>query len=202
MKLFLIRHGESIANVERKFAGQTDSPLTPLGVEQAVAARIILKDIPFDKVYSSDLSRARDTQKNALPGWEAELTPLLREYDVGTWSGRLVSDAIEVAKKGMINYADYGGESWEMVAQRTAEFFKMLEEDPHEYVAAFTHGGFVMNAVQHVLGVQLDRGKFSADNCAVQVFEYRNGTWSVLAWNYMRPVVTPTASIEKLGVLA
>lgn len=202
MKLFLIRHGESTANVERRFAGQTDSPLTPLGIEQAVAIRDVLGDIPFEKVYSSDLSRAHDTQKNALPGMEAQLTPLLREYDVGTWSGKLVADAMQAVKGGRINYADYGGEDFEMVAKRVADFFAMLEADPHEYVAAFSHGGFVMNAVQYVLGVSLERGKFSADNCAIQVFEYKNGTWSVLSWNYMRPVLDPTESIEKMGVLA
>ena len=202
MKLFLIRHGESTANAERCFAGQTDAPLTPLGIKQALAIRDVLRDIPFDKVYSSDLSRARDTQKYALPGTEAQLTPLLREYDVGTWTGKLIAEARQTETNGKINYADYGGESFEMVAKRVAEFFALLEANPHEYVAAFSHRGFLMNAVQHVLGVRLEKGKFTSDNCAIQVFEYKNGKWSVLSWNYMHSVVNPTEPIKKMGVLA
>ena len=197
MKLFLVRHGESMANVEHCFAGQTDSPLTNLGVEQAVAIRDVLKDIPFDKVYSSDLSRAHDTQKNALPGYEAQLTPLLREFDVGTWSGKPIAEAAKIKN---INYADFGGENGAMVYERVAEFFKMLEEDPCEFVATFTHGGFVMTSLAYVLGVSLPRGKMAADNCAIQVYEYKNGSWSILSWNYMRPVVAAKAEVD-MGVL-
>ena len=197
MKLFLIRHGESQANLDHCFAGQTDSKLTELGIQQAQAIQGALKDIPFDKVYSSDLSRAHDTQKNALPGYEAELTPLLREYDVGTWGGRPIAEAAKIQN---INYADFGGEDAQMVMARATEFFKKLEEDPKEYVAAFTHGGFVMTALRYVLGVSLPRGKMAADNCAIQVFEYKNGGWNVLAWNYMRPVIAANDSID-MGIL-
>ena len=49
MKLFLIRHGESVANLEHCFAGQTDSKLTALGITQAQAIRGALAGIPFDK---------------------------------------------------------------------------------------------------------------------------------------------------------
>lgn len=202
MKLFLIRHGESVANLEHCFAGQTDSKLTALGITQAQAIRGALAGIPFDKVYSSDLSRAHDTQKNALPGYEAELTPLLREFDVGSWSGKPIADAAAYAKeKGYVNYADFGGETRAMVSERVREFFDRLEADPKDYVAAFSHGGFVNCAVNYILGVNLESGKLSISNCSIQVFEYQNGKWSLLALNYMRPVYDPTESAEKLGVL-
>ena len=197
MKLFLIRHGESQANLDHCFAGQTDSKLTELGITQAQNIQGALKGIPFDKVYSSDLSRAHDTQKNALPGFEAELTPLLREFDVGSWSGKPIAEAAQIKN---INYADFGGEDGAMVYARVEKFFKMLEEDPCEYVAAFTHGGFVMTSLVYVLGVVLPRGKLAADNCAIQVYEYKNGAWSILSWNYMRPVVETKADVD-MGVL-
>lgn len=198
MKLFVIRHGESVANVEHCFAGQTDSKLTELGVAQAKAIRSTLADIPFNKVYSSDLSRAHDTQKNALPGYEAELTALLREFDVGSWSGKPIAEATQIKN---INYADYGGENGEMVTRRVRSFLEMLENNPQEYVAAFSHGGFVMSLVNYVLGANLQRGKLSAANCSVQVFEYEDGMWSLLAWNYMRPIVAPSETAEGMGVL-
>lgn len=198
MKLFLIRHGESVANLEHCFAGQTDSKLTPLGIQQAQSIQGILKEIPFDKVYSSDLSRAHDTQKNALPGYDAELTPLLREYDVGTWGGKPIAEAAKIKN---INYADYGGETWDMVNVRVDKFLTQLQDQPYEYVAAFTHGGFVMNAAQYVLGARLARGKLTSDNCSIQVLEYKDGSWRILAWNYMRPVIESAESVEKMGVL-
>ena len=57
MKLFLIRHGQTTANVSRKaYCGQTDVPLTELGRQQAEAIRPILSRHQFDRVFSSDLS--------------------------------------------------------------------------------------------------------------------------------------------------
>ena len=80
MKLFMIRHGQTTANETVTYAGQTDAKLTELGKQQAAAIAPVLEGIPFDKVYSSDLSRAYVTQQLALPDYTATLLPLLREY--------------------------------------------------------------------------------------------------------------------------
>ena len=58
---YFVRHGESEANAAQRFAGQTDSPLTDLGRRQAQAVADALAAVRFDRVVSSDLSRARDT---------------------------------------------------------------------------------------------------------------------------------------------
>ena len=79
MKLFLIRHGQSTANLVKTYAGQTDAPLTEQGRLEAEQIRPILGKFSFDRVYSSDLTRAIDTQRIALPDAVAETTPLLRE---------------------------------------------------------------------------------------------------------------------------
>ena len=84
MKVFFVRHGQSIANLQKIYAGQSDVPLTEKGREEAAAIAPILASISFDRVYSSDLSRAIETQQIALPGVEADArSPLIREYDVG-----------------------------------------------------------------------------------------------------------------------
>ena len=62
MKLFLVRHGQTVSNVAGVYAGQTDVILTDAGRAQAMKIRPILEKFQFDKVYSSDLSRAIDTQ--------------------------------------------------------------------------------------------------------------------------------------------
>ena len=91
MFLYLIRHGESIANKERFYAGQTDVPLTELGREQAKELVPFLSHISFDCVFSSDLSRAMDTQKIALPNENAVLSSKLREIHTGLLTGKLVT---------------------------------------------------------------------------------------------------------------
>ena len=88
MKLFLVRHGQTVTNLEQRWTGQMDVALTELGRQEAESIRPILEKFTFDKVFSSDLSRAVITQQLALPGYTAAQTPLLREFDVGTLAGK------------------------------------------------------------------------------------------------------------------
>ena len=191
MKLFLVRHGQSAANLGRYFAGQGDTPLTELGRQQAAGIRDVLKDIPFDRVYSSDLSRAIGTQKLALPGAEDVIrTPLIREIHVGELENVSFEEVNQrAAELGIVlrrdGYTTFGGESVAMMRARAEEFLHMLEEDPCEYVAAFAHAGFLGCTLQVVLGAEFDRGTVWSNNCAIHVFEYTDGKWRLLAWNYM-----------------
>ena len=66
MKLFLVRHGQTTANQQKIYAGQTDVLLTEQGRQEAESIRPILEKFTFDRVYSSDLTRARRTAE-ALP---------------------------------------------------------------------------------------------------------------------------------------
>lgn len=188
MRLFMIRHGESQANVERVYAGHVDTPLTERGVEQACAIRSILERIPFDRVYSSDLQRALDTQKNGLPHAVCETTPLLREFDVGSLSGQSFvwhKDKIAMDR----DYTPYGGESPEAVCQRLGTFLQALEQEPCENVAAFTHHGVVVCMMRRILGDGFDSSLLHSSNCSVHVFEFSEGKWRLLAWNYMDPLI-------------
>lgn len=62
-KFILIRHGETIWNKEHKMQGQTDIPLSKVGIKQAKQLSIHLKDIHLDILYSSPLKRASKTAK-------------------------------------------------------------------------------------------------------------------------------------------
>lgn len=190
MKLFLIRHGQTMANVEARASGQLDVPLTDTGREQAASIRPILEKFHFDRVYSSDLSRAIHTQRLAIPGVEGIPTPLLREIDVGSVCGMTFREIQEMlGGKSAANipgqYANFGGESAEMVSARLRKFLDMLEQDPCEYVAAFAHGGVQGIMLQTILGADFDRTRTFSSNCAIHVFEFSGGKWKLLAWNYM-----------------
>lgn len=187
MRLFMIRHGESQANVDRVYAGHVNAPLTACGVDQAIAIRPILRRIPFDRVYSSDLCRAWDTQKHALPDAVCQTTELLREFDVGNLAGQSFvwhKDKIAMDR----DYTPYGGESPEMVCSRLERFLDLLEHEPCENVAAFTHHGVVVCMMRKILGDGFDSSLLHSLNCSVHVFEYTDNKWRLLAWNYMNPL--------------
>ena len=65
-KLILVRHGESQWNLENRFTGWVDVPLTPRGEQEARIAGEHLRDLPIDKLYTSVLQRAINTAKIAL----------------------------------------------------------------------------------------------------------------------------------------
>ena len=88
MLVYLIRHGESQSNLDKIWSGWNDVPLTEKGKLDAKKAGEYLDGIKFDKIYSSDLSRAKNTAEIAIPGCEYEQTPLLREINVGEIVGK------------------------------------------------------------------------------------------------------------------
>lgn len=86
-KLILVRHGESVGNKLKIFTGHTDLDLTDLGIKQAKAVCEYLEPYHIDKIYSSDLIRARNT---ALPtaqkrGLNIITSKNLREIYAGSW---------------------------------------------------------------------------------------------------------------------
>lgn len=72
--LYLIRHGQSLGNVQRRFLGHTDWDLTELGYRQAARTAVLFQEMPVDVVVSSDLVRAMHT---VLPIAESHRLPLL-----------------------------------------------------------------------------------------------------------------------------
>jgi 2,3-bisphosphoglycerate-dependent phosphoglycerate mutase len=65
-KLVLVRHGQSVWNLQNRFTGWVDVPLTEKGKEEAYKAGELLKDIRFDVAYTSALTRAQETLKIIL----------------------------------------------------------------------------------------------------------------------------------------
>ncbi|MCK9410253.1 MAG: 2,3-bisphosphoglycerate-dependent phosphoglycerate mutase [Bacteriovoracaceae bacterium] len=79
-KLILIRHGESQWNLENRFTGWVDVPLSPKGEQEAKAAGEKLKEYKFDKAFTSKLQRANNTLKFILQA--NGQTTLSTEYDI------------------------------------------------------------------------------------------------------------------------
>ena len=183
MKVFIIRHGESEANKKRVWTGWLDAPLTEKGENDAMLARGVLAGVKFDKIYSSDLVRATRTAEIAIPGCEYEATPLLREINVGSLMGKEYSHIVDSDGRSIVDtgYGAFGGESRDDLKKRVLEFMHVLENCEYERVAAFSHGGYMHNFLDLVLGTSLPRKNVCCNNCTVAVFEYEN---SILKFHY------------------
>lgn len=88
-RFFLVRHGETVWNRERKYQGQSDIPLTDEGRIQAEKLSERLKNEEIDIIYSSNLKRAVETAEIIAVNHESEVrpTPLMRELNFGVWEG-------------------------------------------------------------------------------------------------------------------
>ena len=73
MYVYVIRHGESETNLGKRLTGWFDTPLTDKGRNDAKKAGLVLKDVVFDKIFVSDLVRARETAEIAFPGYKYEI---------------------------------------------------------------------------------------------------------------------------------
>ncbi len=124
MILHLLRHGQSVWNVEERVQGQTHHvPLTADGVRQAEDARDRLADLPLAAVLSSDQVRARQTADvvAAAHGLPVRETELLREQGLGSLEGKHYGELEEEATPEGVHVSEVrwgGGESMSDVAAR------------------------------------------------------------------------------------
>ena len=184
MKVWVIRHGESETNRAGLLTGWADVPLTDKGREDAALAKDLLRGIHFDKIYSSDLIRARSTAEIAIPGCEYEVSPMFREVNMGDIAGKPLGcvSASDSALIREVGYSKFGGESKEEFTERVKGVMSLLESQNYENVAVFSHAGFLRYFVDIVLGITVSRKVLRCKNCTVAVFEYNDGNWMLHSW--------------------
>lgn len=114
MRLFLIRHGRTAWNAQGRFQGCRDIPLDETGRAQARAMALQASRIPFSAVWSSPLSRARETAAFLArsKGLDVKVHEDLKEIRHGKWEG-LTADE---------------------VARRWPSLYRLWEESPQEVV--------------------------------------------------------------------
>lgn len=189
MKLYMVRHGQSTANAGKLHAGWAQIPLTEQGVREAQKAGQLLRDVSFDKIYVSDLLRARQTLAAALPGAAGTETPLLREINVGGLAGKAAGECLQIygdsylSNKAVHNFVPYGGEDDAMHLSRVREFARHLEQDQQPCVAAFCHEGTIRCMLDLVMGERHCRKDYPLGNGSVSVFAFDGAQWSLVSWN-------------------
>lgn len=184
MKLYVIRHGESETNRARCWTGWVDALLTDKGRADAERAGKLIAEVKFDKAFSSDLARARETASIALRGMEYETDVLLREINLGKLGGARIDSFSKAEKNAFMKngYSDIGGESNKEFRKRIKDFFRKVEALPYENIVAVSHGGWLRGALAFVLDSPTAKERVVCNNCAIGVFEYKNGIWKLYSW--------------------
>jgi len=190
MELYIIRHGQSMANADNQLAGWLDVPLTEKGIDDAKGAAGKIAGIEFEKVYASDLVRASQTCETALPGVEYEKTQLLRELAVGDFEGMyydertpedMLAKFYEIVP--MRDFSGFRGESHQMQMYRIGAFMDMVAQKHTGKVAAFTHAGVLECLLHHVLGFKVNPDTLAIPNCVICVLQWTGEMWKLKHWN-------------------
>lgn len=195
--LIVVRHGQSVSNLEKRFTGQLETALTDLGHAQAEATARFLDKYRIDKIYASDLSRAMATAGYTARRQGLEIIPRrgLREIYAGLWEtheyGFLMATYPESYKMWLTDIGRAhpdGGESVVELATRVyAEIDRILQEDRGKTVAIFTHATPVRMLGCKWFGFPPEdavRVPFST-NASVSIVEYEDdGSFHLIEYGY------------------
>lgn len=152
MEIYLLRHGETQYNRERRYQGLRDIPLSPEG-----AAALCQAEVFPQTVYVSPLTRARETACRLFPKAEQLVLEGLKEMDLGEFEGRTADEMAEDAAyrawvDGNCQGRIPGGESMEEFAARTCGAFAALVEEAlgrgEAFVCIVAHGGTQMAVME------------------------------------------------------
>ena len=134
LKFVMIRHGETDANKNHIMQGHAEWPLNELGLKQAKAIGIRLEKFQFDRVYTSDLGRAKQTcsaiERASQYDLEVSEDILLRERHYGILENRPRSEYLELAKEQGVPKSEaviVDGETAGQVRARCRNFLQKLE---------------------------------------------------------------------------
>jgi probable phosphoglycerate mutase len=196
---WLVRHGETLWNAERRLQGWLDIPLNANGKKQAEELAQYLEsttfDANFDAFYSSDLSRAYDTARIATRTLTDTVVqhPGLRERSYGVYQGitwAALSASSESETPTDLRDPDRlieDGESYRAFAQRVqTSFEEIARAHPGGNIMVFTHGGVIDIAWRCSTGTALEAPRpfpilnVSINRCGI----HGPGEWFLQDWGY------------------
>ena len=163
-RLFLVRHGEVVSQVQGKFLGFTDLGLSLRGKRQIQALTEYLNGVSLDQAYASDLKRALDSARSICQGRPIKpiTRPAFREMNMGDWDGKSWE---EVKKKDpgikslffydLKNFYFPGGENWTQFRGRALRGLKiLLKENQGKNILLVAHAGVNRIILAQALGLR------------------------------------------------
>lgn len=197
MKLYFIRHGETVWNTQAKLQGKSDIPLNEKGVALARVTGEALADVPFAAIYSSPLKRALQTAQLVAGDREVPIVTdrRLEEIGFGIWEGlschkdhyEIPSDSFQDFFLDPFGYQPPAqGETVRHVCGRTADFLeelirKMGKEESNVLISCH---GCTLRALMNYFYQDYTAGFWRGHvppNCSVSIVEVKEKGFSILA---------------------
>lgn len=197
MKLYFIRHGETVWNTQAKLQGKSDIPLNEKGVALARVTGEALADVPFAAIYSSPLKRALQTAQLVAGDRDVPIVTdrRLEEIGFGIWEGlschkdhyEIPSDSFQDFFLDPFGYQPPAqGETVRHVCGRTADFMeelirKMGKEESNVLISCH---GCTLRALMNYFYQDYTAGFWRGHvppNCSVSIVEVKEKGFSILA---------------------
>ncbi|MDQ2819060.1 MAG: histidine phosphatase family protein [Pseudomonadota bacterium] len=195
--LFLIRHGETAWNAERRLQGHLDIGLNAEGERQAAAVARALASEKIDTVVASDLQRARvtaqaiaayhelpvqverDLRERCYGGFEGLLYAEIEQrfpHEFAKWQGREVDAALPAG-------ANLGESFREFYARSTGAILAQAARHPGQTLVLVAHGGVLECAYRCALGLSLETPRtFTIPNASINRFTVQDGKLALISW--------------------
>ena len=187
LRLYLFRHGETAWSLSGQYTGRTDIALTPSGEQAAKELGTRIRSIPFARVLTSPLQRARQTCDLAQLATPSEIEPDLTEWDHGDDEGRWPSDVLK-AQPGWNLFRDGAphGETPVQIGERADRLIARLRMMAGN-IALFTHGHFGRVLAVRWIGLTVGHAqRLLLDTASLSVLCYDHDltdTPAIAVWN-------------------
>ena len=164
MKVYLVRHGRTEWNRDKKFQGQKNSPLLKEGKEQARLLGRTLRDTPFKACYCSPLPRTKETAALLNLSVDFQLEEAFMEINLGSLEGKefgvMTPDLKPVIEQfwhhpHTFNKELTGGEDLNDIRDRSVGRLEELIQEHEEDILIVSHGALLKSIVNHYLNKPL-----------------------------------------------
>ena len=190
-KLILVRHGQTESNLKHILQGQSDGALTELGQQQAEVLANQMKDMPIDRIFSSDYKRASHTAEAIARshGITVEEKPILREWNCGKLDGLPAEELYRARAKSNKPLPDFrpkGGETLREVQKRALKFLQDIENNYKNLnIVVCSHGDFLRMLISVIKKISIEEANdIHLDNVSYSLFEYADGHWETVFINH------------------
>lgn len=181
MRLYILRHGQTDLNSEKRFQGHMQTELNDIGIAQSEKVGELLRErgIKFDKIYCSPLERAIKTAEIATSETRDKfiIDDDLTEIDFGINEGRKYEELQGSKNNIFLSPGNYmppeGGESLETLKFRVKRFFERVRDENNEgNILAVSHGTAIHMMLLYMRGMEFsDLWTEHVGNCNVTVVD-------------------------------
>lgn len=213
VRIILVRHGETTWNIEGRYQGQEDTPLSQRGLQQGQLLAEALKNIPVDLCISSPLQRSYQTCKFCADLHQLPVATDMRltEINHGLWEGVLAADiakqypaefALWHTQPHLVQMPGIGGETLEDVRRRVREAFdEYTQKYDGKTMLVAAHDAVNKAIICDLLGLGMEHfWQIKQDNTCINVLEYNNGTWRLVLLNSVNHMGHLFSGIEQAGL--